>query len=114
MLQKLFYSHTKEADLNRCSLRIIRSATKKEGMNAIIFISQGFIFISFSLLFTALTISLRLYIEHDSKYFRVILDFLRDGKVRVDSNDAKKVREEFEFYNLPIPTEISESFVSYN
>eukprot|EP00026_Physarum_polycephalum_P003559 Phypoly_transcript_03572.p2 GENE.Phypoly_transcript_03572~~Phypoly_transcript_03572.p2 ORF type:complete len:295 (+),score=58.41 Phypoly_transcript_03572:1227-2111(+) len=52
----------------------------------------------------------RYFVDRDAKYFRFLINYLREGQVpdfKGTSFDARILCEEFSFYRIPIPPEIS-------
>lgn len=53
--------------------------------------------------------NIRFFIDRNPKYFGAVLDFLREGRVRnseVSDAHIEEVREEFEHFSVPIPTNL--------
>eukprot|EP00026_Physarum_polycephalum_P010975 Phypoly_transcript_11164.p1 GENE.Phypoly_transcript_11164~~Phypoly_transcript_11164.p1 ORF type:complete len:360 (+),score=61.90 Phypoly_transcript_11164:125-1204(+) len=59
-----------------------------------------------------------IFIDRDPEYFMLVLNFLRDGKLkdsRIKSVDMQELREEFHFFGVPFPyPEINRKFVGGN
>ena len=56
---------------------------------------------------------IRVFVDHDPKYFSVILNYMREGRIRpsaVNSADYGDLIREFEFFNIPYPSWLQVSF----
>jgi len=56
--------------------------------------------------------SVEFFIDHDPQYFGIILNFVRDGKLRnadLKSVDLEDLRDEFKFFKIPVPPTIRQS-----
>lgn len=56
--------------------------------------------------------SIEFFIDHDPQYFGIVLNYIRDGKLRngdLKTVDLDDLREEFKFFKIPVPPTLKQT-----